>query len=50
MHRINNVVTLMVFGKLLGDMRTLLPIRPAVTYVYTLPWASVSKHTSHPIT
>ena len=36
MHRIRNVLTLGC-SKVPGDHGTWLPIRPAVTYVYTLP-------------
>jgi hypothetical protein len=49
MRRIRDVFTQMVFNKLFGEMRTLLPTGPVVTYVDTLFWLSVAKHTSHPI-
>ena len=43
---IRNVVDTM-FGKLLDDARTLLPVSTAVTYTYTLPCTSLVKHTPH---
>ena len=49
MHRIRNVLTNRVLKKSLGDHVTWLPIRPAVTYVYTLPLPSVAEHRAQPI-
>jgi hypothetical protein len=49
MHRIRNVLTNRVLKKSLGDHGTWLPIRPAVTYVYTLPLPSVDEHRAQPI-
>ena len=49
MHRIRNVLTNRVLKKSLGDHGTWLPIRPAVTYVYTLPLPSVAEHRAQPI-
>ena len=49
MHRIRNVLTHRVLKKSLGDHGTWLPIRPAVTYVYTLPLPSVTEHCAQPI-
>ena len=53
MHRIRNVLTNRVLKKWsvlnLGDHGTWLPIRPAVTYVYTLPLPSVAEHRAQPI-
>ena len=53
MHRIRNVLTNRVLKKFLwlatGDHGTWLPIRPAVTYVYTLPLPSVAEHRAQPI-
>ena len=63
MHRIKNVLTNRVLKKWsgllrirscriarnLGDHGTWLPIRPAVTYVYTLPLPSVAEHRAQPI-
>ena len=37
----NRNVVKPMFGKLLGDARTLLPVSAAVTYTYTLPCASL---------
>ena len=48
MHRIRNVLTNRVLKKFLGDHGTWL-IRPAVTYVYTLPLPSVAEHRAQPI-
>ena len=47
--RCNRNVRGLVFGKLLGDARTLLPVNTAVTYTYTLPCVLVVKHTPQPI-
>ena len=52
MHRIRNVLTNRVLKKSCfasGDHGTWLPIRPAVTYVYTLPLPSVAEHRAQPI-
>jgi hypothetical protein len=49
MHRIRNVLTNRVLKKTLGDHGTWLPIRPAVTYIYTLPLPSVAEHHAQPI-
>ena len=49
MHRIRNVLTNRVLKKSLGDHGTWLPIRQAVTYVYTLPLPSVAEHRAQPI-
>ena len=49
MHRIKNVFTNWVLRKRLGDQGTWLPVSPAVTYIYTLPWPSVAEHLAHPI-
>ena len=63
MHRIKNVLTNRVLKKWsgllrirscriarnLGDHGTWLPIRPAVTYIYTLPLPSVAEHHAQPI-
>ena len=49
MHRIRNVLTNRVLKKSLGDQGTWLPIKPAVTYVYTLPLPSVAEHIAQPI-
>ena len=49
MNRIRNVLTEMVLKNSLGDQGTWLPVRPAVTYVYTLPRPSVAEHLAHPI-
>ena len=62
MHRIRNVLTNRVLKSLyrtrenrrtaksrLGDHGTWLPIRPAITYVYTLPLPSVAEHRAQPI-
>ena len=62
MHRIRNVLTNRVLksgpvarirscriARNLGDHGTWLPIRPAVTYVYTLPLPSVAEHRAQPI-
>ena len=49
MHRIRNVLTNRLLKKSLGDHGTWLPIRPAVTYVYTLPLPSVAEHRAQPI-
>ena len=49
MHRIRNVLTNRVLKKSLGDHGTWLPIRPAVTYVYTLPLPSAAEHRAQPI-
>ena len=48
MHRIRNVLTNRVLKKSLDDHGTWLPIRPAVTYVYTLP-KPVAEHRAQPI-
>ena len=48
-HRIRNVLTNRVLKKSLDDHDTWLPIRPAVTYVYTLPLPSVAEHRAQPI-
>ena len=45
----NRNVPDLMFGKLLGDARTLLPVSTAVMYIYTLLCTSVVKHTPHPI-
>ena len=37
MHRIRNVFIRMMLKNSLGDQGTWLPVRPAVTYIYTLP-------------
>jgi hypothetical protein len=63
MHRIRNGLTNRVLKKWsgllrirscriarnLGDQGTWLPIKPAVTYVYTLPLPSVAEHRPQPI-
>ncbi len=49
MHRIRNVLTKRVLKNSLGDQGTWLPVRSAVTYVYTLPRPSVAEHFAHPI-
>jgi hypothetical protein len=63
MHRIRNVLTNRVLKKWsgllrirscriarnLGDQGTWLPIKPAVTYVYTLTLPSVAEHLAQPI-
>jgi hypothetical protein len=49
MHRIRNVLTNRVLKKSLGDQGTWLPIKPALTYVYTLPLPSVAEHRPQPI-
>ena len=63
MHRIKNVLTNRVlknwsgllrirscrFARSLGDQGTGLPVRLAVTYIYTLPQPSVAEHLAHPI-
>ena len=48
MHRIRNVLPILL-KESLGDHGTWLPIRPAVTYVYTLPLPSVAEHRAQPI-
>jgi hypothetical protein len=49
MHRIRNVLTNRVLKKSLGDQGTWLPIKLAVTYVYTLPLPSVADNRTQPI-
>lgn len=49
MHRIKNVLTNRVLKNPLSDQGTWLPVRLAVTYLYTLPQPSVAEHLAHPI-
>jgi hypothetical protein len=49
MHCIRIVLTKRVLKNSLGDQGTWLPVRPAVTYVYTLPRPLVAEHLAHPI-
>jgi small-conductance mechanosensitive channel len=49
MHRIRNALTNRVLKKSLSDQGTCLPIRQAVTYVYSLPLPSVVEHLAQPI-
>ncbi len=49
MNRIRYVPSIRVLKKTLGDHGTWLPIRPAVTYIYTLPLPSVAEHHAQPI-
>jgi hypothetical protein len=44
MNRIRYVPSIRVLKKTLGDHGTWLPIRPAVTYIYTLPLPLVAEH------
>jgi hypothetical protein len=49
MYRIKYVLTNRVLKKNLGDHGKWLPIRPAVTYIYTLPLPSVAEYHAQPI-
>jgi hypothetical protein len=49
MNCIGNMLTNLELKNALGDPVTWLPLRPAVTYIYTLPWLSVAERRPHPI-
>ena len=49
MHHIKNVLINQVLKNSLGEQGTWLPVRLAVTYVYTLPQPSVAEHLAYPI-
>jgi hypothetical protein len=49
MHRIINLLTKTTFKNSFGNHSTWLPVRPAVTYVYTLPRLSIAEYLAHPI-
>jgi|TARA_B110000908_G_scaffold171386_1_gene233950 hypothetical protein len=46
---IKNALTNRVLKKSLGDQGTWLPVRLAITYIYTLPQPAVAEHLAHPI-